>query len=219
MPQKISDLGDESTRLRNEYNRIKAQLATIPTPYANAMDELKAKQLQEKYNQLYEQRKQKLSERRNLEDELRTGKAPGGEYEVANNSIANAITEQTNAQTALNNEQNAFNRAEQRYNATQASNNDRADKIKTFRDSRDKIRELTEQINRRDTIVSEWDNKHVNQWNELRDYWNYLETGRDSRTGDFYNRMTMSKKKAQSNYDAEKMAKFMQFKKQHTIAA
>ena len=219
LPQKISDLGDESTRLRNEYNRIKAQLTTIPTPYANAMDELKAKQLQEKYNQLYEQRKQKLSERRNLEDELRTGKAPGGEYEVANNSIANAITEETNAQTALNNEQNAFNRAEQRYNATQASNNDRADKIKTFRDSRDKIKELTEQINRRDTIVSEWDNKHVNQWNELRDYWNYLETGRDSRTGDFYNRLTMSKKKAQSNYDAEKMAKFMQFKQQHTIAA
>lgn len=219
LPQQISDLANESARLRNEYSQVKAQLTAIPTPYANAMEELKAKQLQEKYNQLYEQRKQKLSERRNLEDELRTGRAPGGEYEVANNSIANAITEETNAQNALNNEQNAFNRAEQRYNATQASNNDRADKIKTFKNSRDKINELTEQINRRDTIMSEWDDKHKNQWNELRDYWNYLETGRDSRTGDFYNRFTMSKKKAQKDFDADKMAKFLEFQRNHSIAA
>ena len=219
LPRKIADLATESARLRSEYMRIKSQLTAIPTPYANAMDELKAQQLQAQYKQLYDQRKQKLAERQTLQNELRTGMAPGGEYEVANNSIANARNEVNAAQTVLTDKENAFNRAEQRYNTTQTTNQDRADKINTFKNSRDKIKELTAQIERRDKIVNEWDDKHKNQWNELRDYWNYLETGRDSRTGDFYNRFTLSKKKAQGDFDADKMALFAEYQRRHSIAA
>ena len=219
LPRKIADLANESARLRSDYTRIKSQLNAIPTPYANAMDELKAQQLQAQYTKLYDLRKQKLQERQTLQNELRTGMAPGGEYEVANNSITNAQNDVHVAQTALTAKENAFNRAEQRYNATQTANQNRANNINTFKNSRDKIKELDTQIERRNKIVNEWDDKHKNQWNELRDYWNFLETGRDSHTGPFYNRLTLSKKKAQSSLDANKMALFAEYQRRHSIAA
>ena len=218
VPQKIADLATESNRLRNDYMRVKAQLTAIPTPYANAMDELKAQQLQAKYNQLYDLRKQKLDERRNLQNELTAARAPGGAYTVAIASKPNADAEKNAAENIANNAETAFNNAESRYNTTQTRNSNRKNRIKTFKESRDKIQELTNHIDRRNKIVDEWDDKHTNQWNELRDYWNYLETGRDSRTGDFYNRLTPSKKKAQESFDAEKMAKFLAYKNQHSIA-
>lgn len=212
VPQKIADLATESARLRTQYTQIQAQLRAIPTPYTNAMDELKARQLQAQYNQLYDQRKQKLQERRTLQAELNTAKAPGGKYAEAMANIANARAEATRAE-AVRNRENHY------YTTEQALNYDRSDKIKTFKDSRQKIQELTTQIDRRNKIISEWDDKHINQWNELRDFWNYLETGRDSRTGDFYNRLKFSKKHAQQDFDADKIALFMEYKRHNTIAA
>lgn len=205
IPQKIADLQAESARLRAEYNQIKAQLGAIATPYANAMVELKARQLQDKYKKLYTKRDEALKEAQDLTQQLRTGKAPGGEYENAQNNIANARTEEANAQTALTAAQGEHQTAENDYNTIHNDNSDKESKIKTFKESGQKIQELNEQINRRNEVVNTWDAKHKNMYDELIQYWDFLEKGRDARFGNFYNRIIPSKKNAQQRFDARKM--------------
>lgn len=208
-PTKHRDLINKSNQLRQQYTAIKNQLVAIPTPYANANEEMRARQLQALYNRLYEERKQIL-------EQVNSGRQ---EFTNANANIANATTEATNAQNAMNAADVARQHAEQRYNHIHQVNLDRQDKINEFKNSRARVQELTEQIDRRNKIADEWDNDHKNLHDELVQFWDFLETGRDSRTGNFYNRFTLSKKSAQADFDLNKAAMFQQYQNHYSMAA
>mgnify|MGYP003448431351 CR=1 FL=1 len=52
--------------------------------------------------------------------------------------------------------------------------------------------------------LTNWDDEHNTKYTELMAYWDMLETGRDFHTGKMYNWGTLSKKKAQKDFDANK---------------
>ena len=170
---------------------------------------MKARNLQALFNRLYDERKQILSQ-------ISTGRQ---EFANANANIANATAEATNAQTALNNADRARQNAELSYNNIHTANTDRQNKISEFKNSRERVIELKEQIERRNKIADEWDNDHKNLHDELALFWDFLETGRDSRTGPFYNRFTLSRKNAQKDFNQNKVAMFQYYQSHHSMAA
>ena len=208
-PTKDADLIRRSMQLRQQYTAVKNQLRAIPTPYPNANEEMKARNLQALFNRLYDERKQILSQ-------ISTGRQ---EFANANANIANATAEATNAQTALNNADRARQNAELSYNNIHTANTDRQNKISEFKNSRERVIELKEQIERRNKIADEWDNDHKNLHDELALFWDFLETGRDSRTGPFYNRFTLSRKNAQKDFNQNKVAMFQYYQSHHSMAA
>ena len=208
-PTKDGDLITKSINLRQQYTAIKRQLSAIPTPYPNANEEMKARHLQALFERLYDERKQILQQ-------IREGRQ---EYANATANIHNAITDANNAQNALAQADTDRQSAEQRYNNIHTANTDRQDKISEFKNSRERVIELTEQIERRNEIANTWDDKHKNQYDELLEYWDFLETGRDARMGPFYNRWRLSKKKAQKNLDAKKVDLFQDFRNKYHYAA
>ena len=66
------------------------------------------------------------------------------------------------------------------------------------------IEELNTQITEKQDNIANWDDKHNTKYTELMAYWDMLETGRDFHTGKMYNWGTLSKKKAQTEFDANK---------------
>lgn len=208
-PTNDADLVRRSKQLRQQYTAVKNQLRAIPTPYPNANEEMKARNLQALFKRLYDERQQTLSQ-------IRTGRQ---EFSNANTNIANATIDATNAQTAMNNADRVRQSAELRYNNIHTANTDRQNKISEFKNSRERIKELTEQIERRNKIVADWDKDHTNLHDELAQFWDFLETGRDSRTGPFYNRFTLSKKSAQADFDTTKVIKFQQYQSHYSMAA
>lgn len=221
LPQKIDDLQQESDVLKTKYTAIKNQLSAITTPYANSMEELRAKQLQKKYDILYEERKQKLIERRNLIQTLNAGKANGGEYQTAQLNIATATTEERAASAALATANTAYQNAERDYNSVRSANQTRDDKISEFEQANKRISELNEQINRRNEIVNTWDEKHKDKYKELMAYWDMLETGRDSHMGKMYNwgGRSLSAKSAQDKFDNKKQGYINDYLNNYTYRA
>ena len=195
--------------MRQQYNAIKTQLQAIPTPYPNAHEELRAQQLQAQYNRLYDERKQTLQQ-------INTARQ---EFANANTNIGTATAEANTAQTALNTADRNRQNEERLYNYIQGRNTDRYNKISEFKNARARIQELTDQIDRRNQIVNEWDSNHKNLHDELLQFWDFLETGRDSKTGNFYNRFTLSKKQAQKQLDNTKHMLFQQYQRGYTMAA
>ena len=66
------------------------------------------------------------------------------------------------------------------------------------------IEELNAQITEKQDNIANWDDEHNTKYTELMAYWDMLETGRDFHTGKMYNWGTLSKKKAQAEFDANK---------------
>lgn len=66
------------------------------------------------------------------------------------------------------------------------------------------IEELNAQITEKQGNIANWDDEHNTKYTELMAYWDMLETGRDFHTGKMYNWGTLSKKKAQAEFDANK---------------
>lgn len=66
------------------------------------------------------------------------------------------------------------------------------------------IEELNAQITEKQDNLTNWDDEHNTKYTELMAYWDMLETGRDFHTGKMYNWGTLSKKKAQTEFDANK---------------
>ncbi|MBR4860002.1 MAG: hypothetical protein IKV10_01750 [Alphaproteobacteria bacterium] len=54
---------------------------------------------------------------------------------------------------------------------------------------------------------------------ELIQFWDFIETGRYGRTGPFYNRFTLSKRKAQKDLDTKKISMFQQYQRDYGAMA
>ena len=106
-----------------------------------------------------------------------------------------------NARANIAQYQTDMQNAQQAYNAAQNTADDLNTKIDDFDNATARIKELDESIKKRDDMVKNWDKDHQDKYRELMAYWDMLETGRDSHTGNFYSWMPGSAKKKQDRFD------------------
>jgi len=95
--------------------------------------------------------------------------------------------------------------AEQAYLNYVDKTDQKKEKIAQFKEARDNLREINDRIDKRNSTMDEWDDKHKDQYKELMAYWDMLESGRDSHTGKMYKwDLLRSNKHAQSVFDQKK---------------
>lgn len=205
LDNEITSLNNDVTQLGNDITNITTQLNAIATPYANAMEEMRARQLQAELGAKQNELNQKQNEITNKTNE-RTAKQ--------NERHAKAAAA-GRARRNLPGLQGTFNTNDVLWNSIRGRNDRQEQRLNDFENAKARVEELTAQIDRRNEIVNNWDSEHKNQYDELIQFWDFLETGRDSRTGTFYNRMTLSKKKAQANLDSNKANLFQQYQNQY----
>lgn len=209
LTNEINALNGEVTTINTEISSLDAQLTAIPTPYTNAMEELKARQLQSKLEAKQEELKQKQDEITAKTDERTTKQAD----RTARSAAAGR------ARRSLPGLQGTFNTNNVLWQSIQGRNDRQESRIQDFENARDRVRELTEQIDRREQVVADWDANHIDMHDELIQFWDFIETGRDGRTGPFYNRFRLSKRKAQKNLDAKKISMFQQYQRDYGAMA
>lgn len=115
-------------------------------------------------------------------------------------------------QNALNNRptyQADFNAAQASYNTAQQLADQLGDPVHKFKNAKDRIEELNSQIDARNNEIDNWDDKHKDKFQELMAYWDFLETGRNTHTGNMYSWGLGSAKKKQKNFNGS--ALFQQY--------
>lgn len=115
-------------------------------------------------------------------------------------------------QSALNNRptyQADFNAAQASYNAAQQLADQLGDPVHKFKNAKDRVDELNSQIDKRNSEIDNWDDKHKDKFQELMAYWDFLETGRNTHTGNMYSWGLGSAKKKQKNFNGS--ALFQQY--------
>lgn len=123
-----------------------------------------------------------------------------------------------NARANIRQYQQNFVNAERNYNAAQSRADDLNTKINDFTLASSRIKELNDRINKRNEEVSNWDNNHKDKYKELLTYWDFLESGRDSHTGNMYSWMPGSAKKKQAKFDANKIAQLQAYMSNYNVA-
>ena len=190
---KDKQLSDNSTALRNDIKKLDTEIkkretalasgatfAALPPATASAI----ANQLlQEKIS--LENEKQKKEQQRAQIVKQRIDLRPR----------ANA------ARRAESTRKAAYDTAKLAYDAAQNTADDLNTKIDDFDNATARIKELDESIKKRNDTINNWDKDHQDKYRELMAYWDMLETGRDSHTGNFYSWMPGSAKKKQDRFD------------------
>lgn len=203
LPNEIDQLENvDLPNLDGQIIQLQNDLSTTPSPFPNALAQMQAQQtlvqLQEQYNQMSDQLAE-LRRRLAAKQAQRNAMTP-----AELNRIAYARRTLASAQLDMNTKEVLWNSAHGRNERQQA-------RINEFDAAQRRVNELNEQIDRRNRIVDEWDDEHKNMYDELIQFWDFIETGRDSRTGPFYNRFKLSKKNAQKDFNAQKSNIFNQY--------
>lgn len=105
----------------------------------------------------------------------------------------------------------AFNTAEADYNAASTNTAQLSEPIQQFDEANQIIDEMNTRIQKRDDEISNWDDNHQDKYRELIAYWDFLESGRDSRTGRLYSWRPGSASKKQKKFDQKSGALFQQY--------
>ena len=113
-------------------------------------------------------------------------------------ALANRPTYQTN-----------FNAAQASYKTAQQLADQLGDPVHKFKNAKDRVDELNRQIDARNDEIDNWDDKHKDKFQELMAYWDFLETGRNTHTGNMYSWSLGSAKKKQKNFNGS--ALFQQY--------
>ena len=107
----------------------------------------------------------------------------------------------------------------QTYNTDRANANSEFNRLNEWHSATEAIGELDQQIQKRNSELAGWDDKHRDQYMELMAYWDMLETGRDSHMGKMYNWLPRGKKAAQKSLDTQKGAIISNYLSGYTYAA
>ena len=102
-----------------------------------------------------------------------------------------------------------FNTAQASYNTAQQLADQLGDPVHKFKNAKDRVDELNRQIDKRNSEIDNWDDKHKDKFQELMAYWDFLETGRNTHTGNMYSWGLGSAKKKQKNFNGS--ALFQQY--------
>ena len=94
-----------------------------------------------------------------------------------------------------------------------------AARLSEWHSATETIKELNDQIKKRNAELDKWDTNHKDQYKELMAYWDMLETGRDSHMGAMYNWLPRSKKTAQDSFNQNKSELISNYLKSYSYAS
>ena len=83
------------------------------------------------------------------------------------------------------------------------------DPVHKFKNAKNRVDELNRQIDARNDEINNWDDKHTDKFQELMAYWDFLETGRNTHTGNMYSWTPGSAAKKQKKFNGS--ARFQQY--------
>lgn len=106
-------------------------------------------------------------------------------------------------------------------NSTAITNRDNEqNKLNNLVNGTELVNQLSEQITRHQEEYDNWDTNHRDAFKELSNYWNRLETGRNTHTGPMYNWFRhLNAKKAQEDLNARSASIMAAYNNSHSIAA
>ncbi len=173
-------------QLNNEINALNAQVSTIRA--SGADPDVQRVRIEKLAQQIAEKEDKRLEAeyKRTQADNIITRISSTAPLSGARTIVNNYKTRQNSLDTLDNANTILENRLSQWESATRA------------------IEELNAQITEKQDNIANWDDEHNTKYTELMAYWDMLETGRDFHTGKMYNWGTLSKKKAQTEFDANK---------------
>ena len=102
-----------------------------------------------------------------------------------------------------------FNAAQTSYNTAQQMADQLGDPVHKFKNAKNRVDELNRQIDARNDEINNWDDKHTDKFQELMAYWDFLETGRNTHTGNMYSWTPGSAAKKQKKFNGS--ARFQQY--------
>lgn len=102
-----------------------------------------------------------------------------------------------------------FNAAQTSYNTAQQMADQLGDPVHKFKNAKNRVDELNRQIDARNDEINNWDDKHTDKFQELMAYWDFLETGRNTHTGNMYSWAPGSAAKKQKKFNGS--ARFQQY--------
>lgn len=102
-----------------------------------------------------------------------------------------------------------FNAAQTSYNTAQQMADQLGDPVHKFKNAKNRVDELNRQIDARNNEINNWDDKHTDKFQELMAYWDFLETGRNTHTGNMYSWTPGSAAKKQKKFNGS--ARFQQY--------
>mgnify|MGYP004651464121 FL=1 len=102
-----------------------------------------------------------------------------------------------------------FNAAQTSYNTAQQMADQLGDPVHKFKNAKNRVDELNRQIDARNDEINNWDDKHKDKFQELMAYWDFLETGRNTHTGNMYSWTPGSAAKKQKKFNGS--ARFQQY--------
>lgn len=102
-----------------------------------------------------------------------------------------------------------FNAAQTSYNTAQQMADQLGDPVHKFKNAKNRVDELNRQIDARNDEIDNWDDKHTDKFQELMAYWDFLETGRNTHTGNMYSWTPGSAAKKQKKFNGS--ARFQQY--------
>lgn len=102
-----------------------------------------------------------------------------------------------------------FNAAQTSYNTAQQMADQLGDPVHKFKNAKNRVDELNRQIDARNDEINNWDDKHTDKFQELMAYWDFLETGRNTHTGNMYSWTPGSAAKKQKKFNGS--TRFQQY--------
>ena len=102
-----------------------------------------------------------------------------------------------------------FNAAQTSYNTAQQMADQLGDPVHKFKNAKNRVDELNRQIDARNDEINNWDDKHTDKFQELMADWDFLETGRNTHTGNMYSWTPGSAAKKQKKFNGS--ARFQQY--------
>ncbi len=204
----ISNLTAEITAIKNEIqsmetgdiNKLKTELAAIPTPYPNAAIEHEARTKQQKLAELTQQVEEKKEELKEKEEEKKEKQTERGRTQSAAYYARSRIPQLTRE----------LGLKDATLSSTKDINDRQQERINRFKDAKASLTELNNQITEHENELANWDanhkDKHIEDYKELMSYWDLLETGRGTHMGKMYNwgRLGFSAENAQKKFDVKK---------------
>lgn len=215
----ITIVGNAYNLHGSKFNQATGRMKQAHDDFVQANDDAKNRKIAERNieNPLAQQR---IQAEQTVMTQTGITDATYAQHEQAYNTAKSDATQKLTAmndadpdiQSALANRptyQADFNTAQASYNAAQQLADQLGDPVHKFKNAKDRVDELNRQIDARNDEIDNWDDKHKDKFQELMAYWDFLETGRNTHTGNMYSWGLGSAKKKQKNFNGS--ALFQQY--------
>jgi hypothetical protein len=193
----------------NAYNQANTRYQQLYQEYMQTIQNLQAinRQITQISNNQHitpEERQARINPLVQQKIELDNNYESIGQQLQQEQNIINQISTDPNLATYQATVQN-IEQQEQAYQNQVNANNALDNRLAQWQSATNTINELNSRITARDNEIRNWDQNHQDEYRQLMAYWDMLETGRDTHTGEMYNWFgRFSGKRAQQDFDARK---------------